>query len=131
MSGAFTTPVMATKSWIVYKTDGLSAYGWEDRILQPSGALTSILAEEHDYSGVMPKVGDRVREYTNLSAPGHGITHGKDGDWVISQVDVFDSPTSSFHVVVCTCQFQPIESEWEVIHRGKPINEAELANTAN
>jgi hypothetical protein len=52
-----------TNAWIIYKADSLSAPGWEDRALQPSGALTSILAEEHDYSGTLPTVGERVREY--------------------------------------------------------------------
>ena len=121
---------MATKTWIIYKTDGLSAPGWEERKLQPSGALTSILAEEHDYSGVMPQVGDRVREYTNLSNPGDGVSHGKDGDWVVSEIEIFDNPNASFKVLVCVCQFQPIDSPWEVIRRGEPIDESVLASTA-
>lgn len=121
---------MATKTWILYKTDSLSASGWEDRQLQPSGALTSILAEEHDYSGVMPQVGERVREYTNLSDPGNGITHGKDGDWIVTEVDAFNSPTSPLKIVICTCQFQPIQSEWQEIRRGKPITDEMLASSA-
>lgn len=121
---------MATNTWIIYRTDSLSASGWENRQLQPSGALTSILAEEHDYSGVMPQVGERVREYTNLSDPGNGITHGKDGDWIVTEVDSFHSPTSPLKIVMCTCQFQPIESEWQEIRRGKPITGEMLASSA-
>lgn len=118
------------ETWILYKAQKGNSPGWEDRQLQPSGALTSILAEEHDYSGVMPQVGERVREYTNLSDPGNGITHGKDGDWIVTEVDAFNSPTSPLKIVICTCQFQPIESEWEEIRRGKPITNEMLASSA-
>lgn len=122
---------MATKTWIIYKTDGLSAPGWEDRKLQPSGALTSILAEEHNYSGVMPQIGHRVREYTNLANPGDGITHGKDGDWLVCKTELLSSPDSPLKVLVCTCQFQPLDSQWEVIRRGEPIDEAVLVSAVN
>lgn len=120
---------MATKTWIIYKTDRLSAPGWEDRKLQPSGALTSILAEEHDYSGVMPQVGDRVREDTNLAKPGNGVTHGKDGDWIVTEIEMFSKPNASFQVLVCVCQFQPIDRPWEMIRRGEPIDESVLTDT--
>ena len=122
------TDMATSAAWIIYKTDGLSAPGWEERLLQPSGALTSILAEEHDYSGVMPKVGDRVREYTNLSDPDHGVTHGRDGSWVVSEVQTFAGPDSALKLVVCVCSYQPIEDPWQSLQRGAPIDQKTLAN---
>lgn len=118
------------ETWILYKTETGDAHGWFDRKLMPSGSLTDILAEEWDWSGVMPQIGDRIREYANLSDPGNGITHGKDGNWVVVEVDTFNSPTSPLKIVVCTCQFQPVESEWQEIPRGKPITDEMLTSFA-
>ncbi len=118
------------ETWIIYKTESGNSLGWENRKLMPSGGLTDILAEEWDWSGAMPQVGERVREYANLSDPGNGITHGKDGNWVVTGVDSFNSPTSPLKIVVCTCQFQPIGSEWQEIRRGKPISDEMLASSA-
>ena len=67
------------ETWIVFKAESLSAHGWEERKLLPSGGLTDILATEWDFSGKLPQVGDRVREYANLQDPGNGVTHGRDG----------------------------------------------------
>ena len=116
-----------TNAWIIYKADSLSAPGWEDRALQPSGALTSILAEEHDYSGTLPTIGERVREYTNLETPGDGVTHGRDGDWVVADVNTFDSPATDLTIVVCICKFEPSTEHWQPVKRGEPISEAALA----
>ncbi|MEG4811818.1 hypothetical protein QUA82_30170 [Microcoleus sp. F8-D3] len=33
---------MAKKIWIVYKTESMSAPGWEERQLMPRGSLTNI-----------------------------------------------------------------------------------------
>lgn len=123
---------MATnnETWIIYKAESGNSPGWEDRTLMPSGGLTDILAEEWDWSGVMPQVGERVRDYENLSDPGNGVTHGKDGHWIVTEVNSFNSPTCPLKIVICTCQFQPIESEWEEIRRGKPITDEILASSA-
>lgn len=118
------------ETWIIYKADSGNSPGWENRMLMPSGGLTDIVAEEWDWSGVMPQVGERVRDYENLSDPGNGVTHGKDGDWIVTKVDSFSSPTSPLNVVICTCQFQPIESDWQEIPRGKPITDEILASSA-
>ncbi len=122
---------MATnKTWIIYRADGLSAHGWEERKLLPAGGLTSILAEEHDYSNSMPVVGERVREYTNLADPGNGVTHGKDGDWVVAEVQQFNSPDTGTRIVVCVCSYQPIEAQWQELRRGAPITAESLAAVA-
>ena len=114
-------------TWIIYRADGLSAPGWEERLLQPSGALTSILAEEHDFSGTLPQVGDRVREYTNLADPGHGVTHGKDGDWVVTEVQPFEGTNAPLRIVVCVCRYEPVDEPWQALKRGAPIDQAALA----
>lgn len=115
------------ETWIIYKTVSGNSSGWENRMLMPSEGLTDILAEEWDWSGEMPQVGDRVRDYTNLEEPGNGITHGRDGDWVVSKIQRFSSPDTRDRIVVCLCEFQPIDSQWEAIPRGKPIDAAMLA----
>ncbi|NEP00294.1 MAG: hypothetical protein F6K58_16760 [Symploca sp. SIO2E9] len=50
----------------------------------PGGDLTDILWEEWHSSGILPEIGDRIREYTNLDHSDNGITHGLDGDWVVT-----------------------------------------------
>lgn len=110
------------ETWIIYKAVSGDAPGWEDRQLLPSGSLTDILAEEHDWSGgPLPQVGDRVRAYENLDDPGNGITHGRDGDWVITQVQAFSSFDTSDRIVVCGCTYAPVTPQWETIERRAPI----------
>lgn len=109
---------MNDEAWVIYKASDPTAYGWETRAL-PSGGLTQILAEEHDWSGQLPQVGDRVRDYENLADPGDGVTHGRDGDWVVTEVQEFSSPASPVKIVVCLCSYQPTEGPWEELRRGE------------
>ena len=111
---------MTAKTWIVYKAE-MGAEGWEERSLMPSGNLTDILAEVWDYGNQpMPKTGDRFRVYENLEEPGHGISHGRDGDWVIEGVEIFVSEEGN-RIVVCRCQHQPIAQDWQAIPRGAAL----------
>lgn len=112
-----------SETWIVFKAQDMSMEGWERRQLFPSEALTDILAEQWDYSGQLPQVGDRVREYANLSEPGNGVTHSKDGDWVVSRVQHFSSFDTDDRIVICYCDYQPLVSEWQELRRGAPITE--------
>ncbi|MDA0269063.1 MAG: hypothetical protein O3A14_19410 [Cyanobacteria bacterium] len=122
-----TTP---PETWILYKAVSGDAPGWEERQLMPSGSLTDILAEEHDWSGgPVPQVGDRIRVYANLDDPGNGITHGRDGDWVVSKVQTFSSFDTSDRIVVCSCVHSPISPDWEELRRGAPVPEM-LSNVA-
>lgn len=114
---------MTTKTWIIYKTASSDAFGWEERQIMPGNSLTSILAEELDWSGEMPKVGERVREYENLEDPGNGVTHGRDSAWVVSEVQFFTSPDTDTRVVICLCEYQPIETGWQLLNRGAPLPE--------
>ena len=109
---------MKSETWIVFKTETPSDEGWEDRKLMPSGNGTNILWENWDCSGKLPAVGDRIRDYTNLSDPDNGITHGRDGSWVVSRVQHFSSFDTDERVVICYCQFQPIEAPWQPLEKG-------------
>lgn len=113
-----------SETWIVYKAETMSATGWEERKLLPSGSLTDILWENWSSSGRLPKVGERIREYANLDNPEHGgITHGRDGDWVVRSIQQFSSPDTNQRIVVCYCSYQPITPNWKKLHRGAPVAE--------
>lgn len=106
------------KITVIFKTENPSAHGWEDRVLLPSGSLTDILAQ-HICTNSIPEVGDRLREFAELDDE----THGRDGDWVVSKVELFSSFDTSDKVVLCYCQYQPITPEWEKLNRGQPVDE--------
>jgi hypothetical protein len=106
--------------WIIYKAADPIAPDWLQRHLLPNGSFTQILAEEHDWSGRLPQVGDRMRCYGNPNDPGNGVTHGKDSNWVVAEVQEFSSPTSPAKIVVCLCEFDLIAAEWEELTRIQP-----------
>ena len=110
------------ETWIIYKA-APDAEGWHDRRLMPSGGLTSIIDEEWNWSGSIPKVGDRLSDYENLEDPSNGATHSKDSDWVVTEVQKFTSPDSKDLIVVCLCQYQPVVAEWVELKRGLPVAE--------
>lgn len=114
---------MKSKTLIQYRADSLSAPGWEDRKLMPDGRLTSLLWETIDYSGRLPASGDRIRNYQQDSASGL-VTHGKDGDWVVSRIEHFSSSETKDRIIVCYCQYQPVAAHWQPLKRGLPITEA-------
>jgi hypothetical protein len=110
-----------SETWIIYKA-APDAEGWSDRRLMPSGGLTSII-DEWNWSGSIPKVGDRPSDYENLEDPGNGATHSKDSDWVVTEVQKFTNPDSEDLIVVCLCQYQPIAAEWVELKRGLPVED--------
>lgn len=112
-----------SETWIVFKADGMSSQGWEERLLMPTESVTDILAEEWDSSSKLPQVGERVRDYINLEDPGNGITHGRDGDWVVTRIHHFSSFDTDQRIVVCYCQYQPITPNWEKLQRGTPVDQ--------
>lgn len=114
---------MANEVWIVYKAEDMDAPGWEERQLMPRASLTDILWE--NWSGeqnpTLPKPGDRTRNYKSDE---NGLTtHGKDGDWVVSRIHQFSSFDTDLRIVVAYCQYQPIDSQWQELRRGKPVDE--------
>jgi hypothetical protein len=114
---------MAEETWIIYKASDEDAPGWKERRLMPSGSLTDILHEERDWSNTPPQVGDHVPVFANLEDPGNGITHGRDGDWLVSDVETFTSKRDSTRIVVCYCTYAPITPQWEAIERGAPVED--------
>ena len=116
---------MAKKIWMVYKTESMRAPGWEQRQLMPRGSLTNILWENWTWeeNPEIPQVGDKTRDYKNLSDPGNGVTHGKDGDWVVTRVQQFFASDTEERIVVCYCSYQPVTSDWEALQRGESVNQ--------
>lgn len=113
-----------SETWIVYKAETMSSRDWEERKLLPSGGLTDILTESWDSSGVLPAVGDRVREYTNLADQDNGITHGREGDWLINRIHQFSSFDTEQRIIVCYCSYQPVAPEWQELPRVSVMTEA-------
>lgn len=113
---------MATKTLIFYKADCFNAHGWEDRLLMPSGGLTDTLAEEIDFSGKLPALGQRVREYLQDEDTGH-VTHGKDGNWIVNRIEQFSSFDTDTRIVLAWCSYQAVESQWQQLGRGRPVHE--------
>ncbi|MBC6480883.1 MAG: hypothetical protein EBE86_003295 [Hormoscilla sp. GUM202] len=111
-----------TETWIIYKAETMDDPEWEKRQLMPSGSLTDILWENWDYSGKLPAVGDRIREYLQDEDTGK-VTHARDGDWVVTQMHQFNSINTEMRIVLCYCQFQAIDRQWEQLQRGKPVDE--------
>ena len=116
---------MAKKIWIVYKAETMSDPGWEERQLMPRGGLTDILWENWSWeeNPILPQPGDRTRDYDNVSDSGNGVTHGKDGDWVVTGVHQFSSFDTDLRIVLCYCSYQPITSDWEALQRGESVNQ--------
>lgn len=116
---------MAKKIWIVYKAETMSAPGWEERQLMPRGGLTDILWENWSWeeNPILPQPGDRIRDYDNVSDSGNGVTHGKDGDWIVTGVHQFSSFDTDLRIVLCYCSFQPITSDWEALQQGDSVNQ--------
>lgn len=116
-----------SETWILYKTETSDAEGWEARQLLPTKSLTDILWENLDYSGKLPQVGDRVRQYSQNPETG-SVTHAREGDWVVSHIHQFSSFDTDQRVVVCYCQYQPIVAEWQSVKRGQAVHEMLKAN---
>jgi hypothetical protein len=55
---------------------------------------------------------------------------GKDGDWVVAEVQQFNSPDTDMKIVICVCRYQPIEAQWQELRRGAPISAESLAGVA-
>ena len=89
----------------------------------PRNSLTDILWEHRTSIDKTPKVGDRVQRFENLADPGNGVTHVKTDDWVVAEVHEFASPTVDLRVVVCFCEYSPVEAEWREVKRGNPVHE--------
>lgn len=104
--------------WIIFKANDSSSTGWEERRLMPNGGLTDIIREAHHTrtnERFLPTVGARVEEF-------HKGKH-RPSNWVIVDIKHFTSPDSDEKIVVCYCDYVPIEAEWQTVNRGKPVSE--------
>lgn len=118
---------MTTETWIVYKAEDMSEYGWEERMLMPDQSLTDILEENWsaEENPTIPKIGDRTSAY---KSDNNGFTtHVREGDWVVTRVKKFVSVDDDELIVVCYCKYDPITPQWEKVTRGATANELLLA----
>lgn len=106
------------KKYIIFRAEKREP-GWKERKLQPSQALTRILAEHLDYSDrPIPAPGYRPKEFIRVDAlhnpTEHGYsTHYRTGEWEVSRVETYtpDVPTSEYEVlVICYCKYSPINA---------------------
>lgn len=104
------------KAWVIYKASTDDAPGWQYRLLMPTGSLTSILSEEFWYNDKLPQPGDRVYESRRVG----NEVEARDGDWLVTEVEVFLSADGS-QLVICTCTYTPVAPQWEKVERGAPI----------
>jgi hypothetical protein len=112
---------MTEQTWIVYKADSMSAEGWEERKLMPSGNGTDILWENWSYSDRLPALGSRIREYHSDQSTSQ-ITHGRDGDWIVNRVEKFSSHDTAMRIVICWCIYQPTACNWQRLNQGQSVN---------
>jgi len=97
----------------IYRTDGAQA-GWEKR-LDAIGSGTYLLHEEMDYSRnrTIPKIGDRLGESKRFA---DGEIYHRQSDWLVAKVQSYPAVGEDCdwdEIILCYCQFEPIESQWE------------------
>jgi hypothetical protein len=108
--------------YIIFKTESMSAEGWDERMLARTEALTSVLAEHYDETdSPLPAPGYRLREYHRIDRfadaqfPG-ASTHSRIGDWEVTRIEEYtpEFPTANFAaIVICYCRYSPVTSSLE------------------
>jgi hypothetical protein len=116
------------RKYIIFRADWSEEQGVEDRILAHTEAITDILAEHFDSSNSpLPEPGYRLREYHRIEQfvdsrfPG-ASTHSRVGDWEVVRVEKYTTelPTTEFEaVVICYCQYSPVETPLEPLPKIK------------
>jgi hypothetical protein len=97
-------------TWVIYAVMDSDEVGWEQRLLMPSGSVTEIISESFypsNSSVQLPTVGDRVVEYANLVDENEGVTHSREGDWIVVKTEVFSGENKN--ILVCRCKWSPID----------------------
>lgn len=118
-----------SETWIIFHAEP-NQPGWEERKL-PMGGLTDILNEQWDYSGRIPEVGERFRQFLRIEEfvePQYpqSSTHSREGDWVVTRIERYPSGNadcSKREIVLCYCKFEPVLSALEPMGRGEPVAE--------
>lgn len=108
--------------YIIFKAESAPSEKWEEMQLAHTGAFTFILAEHFDSSNSpLPEPGYRLREYHRIEKfvdprfPG-ATTHSRVGDWEVVRIEEYtpELPISEFEsVVICYCQYSPVETSLE------------------
>jgi len=107
------------RKYIIFKTESMSASGWESRVLAHTQAITDILCEHYDSSeGPLPQPGDRPLEFYSIDGFGDlqfadADTHYRAGDWEVTAVEEYptSTPKSRFEMlVICYCKYAPIKT---------------------
>ncbi len=104
--------------YIIFQAEGEDPH-WQDRKLQPSQALTSIISEHWDSSKKeIPEPGYRPPEFIRVDRfanPNYSksSTHYRKGDWEVVRVETYtpDIPMGKYDmVVICYCKYNPINA---------------------
>ncbi len=120
---------MAT--WIIFQAADQSFSGepqemHRDRV-DAFGSHTNILTQHWDYScgplpsaGYRPSISKRVESQTN----GWPDTYSAPGDWVVTDVMVYDGPPGALYemIAVCDCVYSPIpdgQRPWKYVPVGR------------
>ncbi|GET40985.1 hypothetical protein [Microseira wollei] len=121
------------RKYIIFRADWQEEQGAENRLLAHTGACTDILAEHFDSSNrPIPQPGYRVPQFHNIPAfdapqfPGTS-TYWCRGNWEVVRVEQYPTgaTNSEFEmVVICYCQYSPIQAEQKPI---KPIDATQSA----
>lgn len=114
--------------YIIYKSRSGSTGNWESRRLAHTGSFTDILAEHFDQTQKpLPKPGDRLIEFTDDQETNKTIHYNRNGSWVVTEIDVFTASDVQLgkhkEIVVCWCEYEPVEPKWMPITEGKPVSE--------
>ncbi len=112
--------------YVIFKEERPIQYG-ESRQLSRTGSATDILAEWYLRAETSaPNIGDRLLEFAHIDENGvvdltrsKGSTHQRLGDWQVTRVEeyVANLPVGQDYeeIVVCYCQYVPIEPNWKSI----------------
>lgn len=114
--------------YIIYKSRSGSEENWESRLLAHTGSLTDILAEHFDSSKKpLPKPGDRLIEFADPKEMDNTTHYNRDGSWVVTEIDVFVANSAQLgkyeEIVICWCEYDPVEPKWMPVTEGKPVSE--------
>lgn len=121
------SPINSKPTLRIYRTDGAQP-GWEKRF-DSIGSGTYLLHEEMDYSSnrTILKIGDLLGESKRF--PDGEIYH-RQSDWAIVKVQRYPAVGEDCdwdEIVLCYCQFEPIESQWERVQTLEEIVAEQVA----
>ena len=113
--------MMRKNYWVQYKIGDSTGVPDDLRfsIRLRFGGISKLLSEE--WGDKIPQRGDRFRVYKRV--PETGDLLGSDGDWVVTEVTVYDGPPGAEYdaIVICDCVYAPLpDRSWVSIPKGTP-----------